>query len=157
VSDGQGGCLVVWQLADASGAQHPVVQHLLADGNAAPGWGPYGLTLSTAATEAGAFRIGYAHPFSYSSVVPDGSGGGIVAWSTLANGVGEVRAQHVLGTGAVAAGWPVGGLAVAPASADQRLPSIVSDGSSGAFLAWQASAASATEIRVQHVDANGHT
>ena len=157
VSDGNGGCLIVWQLADALGAQHPVVQHLLADGTAAPGWGPHGNTLSTAATEAGAFRIGYGQPFTYSSLVSDGSGGVIVAWSAIANGAGQVYAQRVLGSGAVAAGWPAGGLAVAPAPADQRLPSIAGDGAGGAFLAWQASDEGATEIRVQHVDGGGET
>src|SRR5262249_11808776 len=122
VADGHGGCLIAWQLADTSGIQHPVVQHLLAGGTAAPGWGAPGNTLSAAATVAGAFRIGYAHPFTYSSIVPDGSGGAIVAWSTLTNGVGQVHAQRVLGSGAVAAGWPAGGLAVAPTTTDQRLP-----------------------------------
>ena len=158
VSDGQGGCLLAWQIADTSGgAQHPVVQHLLADGTAAPGWGSYGLTLSNAATEAGAFRIGYGQPFRYSSLVSDGSGGIIVAWSAIANGVGQVYAQRVLGSGAVAAGWPAGGLAVAPAPTDQRLPNLAGDGSGGAFLAWQASDAGASEIRVQHVDRDGNT
>src|SRR5262249_18665992 len=158
VSDGQGGCLLAWQIADtAGGAQHPVVQHLLADGTAAPGWESYGLTLSNAATEAGAFRIGYGHPFTYSTLVSDGSGGIIVAWSAIANGVGQVYAQRVLGSGAAAAGWPAGGLAVAPALTDQRLPNIAGDGTGGAFFAWQASDAGAREIRVQHVNRDGNT
>jgi len=157
VSDGQGGCLTVWQSADTSGAQHPVVQHLLANGTPAPGWGPNGLTLSTAATQPGAFRIAYASRFTYSSVMPDGSGGAVVAWSAIANGVGQVHVQRVSGSGTVAAGWPAGGLAVAPAPVDQRLPSIAADGSGGAFIAWQVSDAGATAIRVQHVDGNGNT
>lgn len=156
-SDGHGGCLIAWQSADTSGAQHPVLQHLLADGTAAPGWGPYGLTLSTAATEAGALRLAYAVPFTYSSVVSDGAGGAVMAWSAISNGVGQVMAQRVAGDGVVAQGWPANGLALAPGPADERLPSIAGDGSGGVFLAWQGSAAGATEIRVQHVDGDGNT
>jgi len=157
VADGHGGCFVAWQQGDATGAEHPALQHLLANGSLAPGWGPYGRSLAVLPSEAGAFRIYNSVSFAYSSVIADGAGGAIVAWSAIENGIGRAYVQRVLGGGALSPAWPVTGYVVAPDVSDQRMPCIAADGSGGAFVAWQEGPGNSTynTIIVQHVGGSG--
>ena len=157
VPDGHGGCFIAWQQGDANGAEHPTLQHLLTDGSLAPGWSLYGRTLTGLQSEAGAFRIYGGAPFRYSSAIADGSGGIIVAWSTIVNGSGQVYVQRVLADGSVAPTWPATGYAVAPDAFDQRLPCVAPDGTGGAFVAWQQGPGGSiyNEILVQRVDGSG--
>jgi hypothetical protein len=68
-----------------------------------------------------------------------------------------VYMQRVLADGSVAPTWPATGYAVAPDAHDQRLPCIASDGTGGAFVAWQEGPGGSVynEILVQHVDGSG--
>jgi hypothetical protein len=76
------------------------------------------------------------------TIASDGIHGAIVAWEDSRDGFSHIFAQHVLGTGAIAPGWPANGLAVATASGGDEHPLIISDGrppgpaGSGAIVTW---------------------
>src|SRR6185369_7347543 len=55
------------------------------------------------------------------------------------------------GNGVLPTGWPVNGKAITTASGSQYLNDIISDGTGGAFIAWE----SGIGARVQHVLADG--
>lgn len=71
-------------------------------------------------------------------LAPDGTGGAIFVWTddrSIALG-NDLYMQRVLGSGALA--WsPSTGLLVASAPLNQDFPDIISDGASGAIVAWQ--------------------
>jgi hypothetical protein len=69
-------------------------------------------------------------------VVPDGSGGVIVAWHALtASGTEKVFAQHVDRNGTAL--WGPGGIGVCAVSASQQSPVMTPDSSGGAVVVWQ--------------------
>ena len=70
-------------------------------------------------------------------MVSDGDGGAIVAWQDNREFFYDIRAQHVLGSGVLAPGWPADGLPVCTAQNLQEAPSISTDGIGGAIIAWQ--------------------
>ncbi len=77
-----------------------------------------------------AFRTGFG------SAIADGSGGMLVCWSDPRGGSLDIYVQRLTSSGAVAPGWPAGGLLVCGAAGDQYSSSMVSDGAGGAVLAW---------------------
>ncbi|HTM58140.1 MAG TPA: FlgD immunoglobulin-like domain containing protein [Candidatus Udaeobacter sp.] len=91
------------------------------------------------------------------SIVADGSGGAIIAWSDYRSGTDyDVYAQHVLPSGIIDPAWPVNGRALCTAGFDQANPMIISDGAGGAIVAWQdARPISNFDIYAQHVLASG--
>jgi len=89
-------------------------------------WGIGGVAISTAIYDQ---RV--------SAVIPDGSGGAVVAWHDLRNGQDcDVYVQRVTSTGAVATGWPAGGLQVCGQPGNQIYPTITSDGTGGCVVTW---------------------
>jgi hypothetical protein len=75
------------------------LHHLLADGSTAPGWSPRGRRIGTSVTSESC------------ELLPDGSGGVVVAWSDFSSGSGlRMRAVRVLADTTIAAGWPAAGL-----------------------------------------------
>ena len=68
------------------------------------------------------------------AIAADGSGGAIVTWFDSPNSL--VYAQHVLATG-VDPAWPAEGRGLCTAASTQQYPTIVTDGSGGAIVAWQ--------------------
>src|SRR5262245_8077569 len=73
---------------------------------------------------------------NFPTMVPDGAGGAIIAWSDFRNGNIDIFAQHITAAGTVAGGWPASGLAICTAASDQFGPRIVADGAGGAILTW---------------------
>ncbi|MCC6651813.1 MAG: hypothetical protein IT348_11745 [Candidatus Eisenbacteria bacterium] len=120
-SDGAGGALVAFTGPNFSVA----LQRVLPAGVADPAWPSNGRVL-TAVTAGGGFPV----------VVPDGAGGGIVVWNHFMNSDVDIRAQHVLGSGALDAVWPDTGLVVSDAPSSQQTPFAASDGAGGAIVAW---------------------
>jgi hypothetical protein len=89
-------------------------------------------------------------------MVSDGSGGAIVAWQDFRNGITyHIYAQHILASGVVDPAWPANGLIITNAGGNQQSPAIVSDGSSGAIIAWHDSRSMNYDIYAQHVFASG--
>jgi len=85
----------------------------------------------------------------------DGTGGAIVTWTSIANGVPNLMAQHVQGDGAIAAGWPNGSLRVAPSLRPQLFPNIAADGAGGAYLTWVDVRRGEADVFAQHWRGDG--
>ena len=155
VADGAGGALLLWQETSAPGHTQLRSQRVTADAAIAPGWPAAGRTLSTSAI-AGEGRYSARGLQLYTSAVPDGAGGVIVAWQDARADSGDIYAQHLLSDGSFTPGWPVDGLALSTAPGSQRLPSLAPDGSGGAFAAWQDEhGAGRANIHAQHVSGAG--
>ncbi len=131
--DGAGGAYIAWQGYPTY--DHPLhIQHLTGSGTPAPGWpDTTGLVLSPHPT-----LPGFARPYSgaFCSIVPDGFGGALVAWTDQRADTGDVYVQRISPDG-IAAGWPQGGVAVGVAPGMQQNPVLVADGTGGAVVAWQ--------------------
>jgi len=130
VSDGAGGAIVTWHLL-VSSEEFPNSDYDLyaqrVDASGAVQWTPDGMAISTA--------VGNQ---TWSTMIPDGMGGAIVAWEDSLVGDDsnyDIRGQRVNASGAVQ--WTPGGVAVCTADNEQRRPAILSDGGSGAIVAWE--------------------
>jgi len=91
-------------------------------------------------------------------IVPDGSGGMIMAWEDSRGGDSAHRniyAQRVDVTGHLR--WARDGVVVCSHPADQRYPRIVTDGAGGAIIAWEDHRGpfDQSDIYAQRVSANG--
>ena len=125
-SDGAGGAIVTWYDFRPSGTSLDIyAQHLTRSGIVDPVWPANGRALCLAP---GAQQ----NP----TIVSDGAHGAIVTWEDPRDGTFHIFAQRVLGTGAIAPGWPVDGRAVCTAPIDQIHPLLTSDGASGAIVTW---------------------
>jgi hypothetical protein len=69
-------------------------------------------------------------------LVADPFGGIFVVWTDFRTGNPDLHAQHVDVAGAIAAGWPAGGLAIATGAAGTYGPDACSDGNDGLLIAW---------------------
>ena len=155
VSDGTGGTLAFW-LDRRSGTAQVYAQHFTSKYTIVSGWPADGLRLSQAASDAGIYRYYSGYAMRYSSVAPDGAGGGFVAWSEARGDSSDIYVQHVNPDGALASGWPADGLAVCSAAGTQWLPTIAGDGTGGVLVSWQ-DHRSGTEwdVYAQHVSGAG--
>ena len=143
--DGAGGLLCAW--ADSrSGTTRIYASKLLADGTLAPGWTVNGVQLYTFST---------TRAQNTPVICTDGAGGAIVAWNEVYSGSDfDVNAQRVLANGTLA--WGTAGVAVCSLGDFQQNPAIVSDGSGGAFIAWNDHRSGANyDIYGQHLTAGG--
>ena len=126
-SDGAGGAIVTWTDFRLGGANADVfAQHLLSSGAVDPVWPADGRPVALVA----------GTQFD-PTIVADGSRGAIVAWSDARDGQFDIYAQRLLGSGAIAPGWPINGRALCTAPLEQLAPVITSDGASGAIVSWQ--------------------
>jgi hypothetical protein len=125
VSDGAGGAIVAWD--DMFGMQNEesdvYVQRISATGVIQ--WAANGVPLS---------RPYYADQLS-SAIVSDGSGGAIVTWEDRGDHA-DIYAQRVDAAGTPLWSTP-DGVAVCTAADGQFIPSIASDGTGGATIAWE--------------------
>lgn len=126
VGDGAGGAIVAWFDA-RTGNSDVYAQHVLASGEVDPAWPRDGLAVCTASW-------GQVPK----SIVGDGVGGAIVAWTDLRNDEdADVYAQHVLASGRADPAWPTDGLAVCSGPAEQAVPVMAGDGAGGAIVVWE--------------------
>lgn len=123
-SDGVGGAYLVW--ADPRTGSSDIYALRLVSGGLAPGWPADGRGVCTAAGE-------QLNPV----VVGDGAGGALVAWSDLRGSSEDVYVQHLLAGGTVDGAWAANGALLSGAAQQQAFPTIVSDGSGGALVAWE--------------------
>jgi hypothetical protein len=122
-SDGVGGAFIVW--SDRRADEGDIYcQHILADG-------------SLAAPENGIALCAAPGLQSRPEITADGTGGALACWEDARGGEADIYAQRIGADGALAPAWPKDGLAVCTAAGEQRVPQIVSDGASGAVIAWQ--------------------
>jgi len=137
VPDGAGGAVVSW-----SGGVGIFAQRVSSAGVRL--WNPTnaGVTLATTGT--------------LPTMIGDGAGGATVAWQDFRSGTNfNLYAQRVNGSGTPQ--WISNGAEVCTATADQRSPTIVSDGGAGAIVSWydSRSGASGDDIYAQRIDATG--
>jgi len=141
-SDGAGGAFVAW----TDVATQPATlraQHVLASGALDPAWPDSGLLLASAAADSAA-----------PTLAPDGAGGFYVAWDDRREGDLDIRLQRVAPTGAIASGWPSGGVAACTWPGDQWGVMLVA-GVSGAALAWQDGRGAVDQVYACRILPNG--
>ena len=68
------------------------------------------------------------------SLASDGAGGAIIAWEDARNGLNDIYAQRIDGTGT--AMWAANGIIVCDAADMQISPRVIGDGANGAIIAW---------------------
>lgn len=86
-------------------------------------------------------------------VVSDGAGGAIIAWQDGRNGINDIYAQRVNGSGTPL--WAANGVAVCTAAGDQWTPVILADGVGGAFVVWQDDRSGSGDVYAQRLNAAG--
>jgi hypothetical protein len=141
VPDGTGGAIIAW--ADTRGGGSDIYAQRV-NSAGAPQWTGDGVALCAAAGD-------QVFPTS----AADGAGGAIVTWQDGRSGTNyDIYAQRVNSAGATQ--WTTDGVALCTAAGNQQSPSIVSDGASGAIVAWMdGRGSSGTDIYAQRVDGAG--
>jgi len=119
VSDGHGGAIVNWQAFTLH--VNEFAQHVEANGIVDPVWPAGGLAISHRD------RLQ-----DFAEIVPDGSGGAVVAW----NDSNDVVVQHVLATGVLDAVFPDNGVQVCDEDNQRGDVSLVATGAGGAIVTW---------------------
>jgi PKD repeat protein len=157
-SDGTGGFLLAW-FDSRNGGWEIYAQHVLASGDVDPAWtaanGDADGTLLRHAVES-------EQAWYLTSIVPDGAGGAIVAWSDYRSGAatGDIYAQHVLASGVVDPAWTAAngnadGTPLCAAAGDQCLPMLVTDDAGGAIATWSDRRDGIANVYAQRVLAAG--
>ena len=136
---GGSGAIVTWT-DDRDGNNHIYAQRVLASGAIASGWAIDGQVVSVSGTDEVA-----------PTLVSDGGTGAIVAWGDATSGHHNIRARHLLASGALDPTWPVGGARLGIAGSEETFQVMASDGAGGAIVAWQQN----SDIFAQHVLASG--
>jgi subtilisin family serine protease len=143
VSDGSGGAFYVW-VDTRKGNPDLFMQRV--DSSGTPLWPADGVPLTSAA--GAETRV---------TIIPDGSGGAIVAWAEGSNTGGiadkHIRAQRVSASGQKL--WGADGVWASQATGGQMEPTAVSDGAGGAIIAWQDYRAAYPDLYAQRIDASG--
>ena len=128
VSDGSGGAIIAW--VDSPSGNDIYAQRMDSKGNVL--WGPNGVFIG----ESGGFDPD-------STIISDGAGGAIITWADNRDGT-DIYAQRVDSDGTIHTGWTANGVKIsttegpdASINGSNKKPSITSDGSGGAIIAWE--------------------
>jgi hypothetical protein len=126
-------------------------QHVSGNGALAPGWSADGFPTCVAPD--------IQH---LTTSTTDDSGGVIVTWTDFrdgcCNGTGDIYAVRVIGSGQLATGWPVNGLAICTAPFRQEYSTPVPDGIHGAVISWtdfRTSSATQIDVFAKRIDVGG--
>lgn len=139
-SDGSGGAIIAW-VDNRNGNPDIYAQRISATGMIQ--WTVGGVAVCTA--------TGYQ---SWPTIVSDGSGGAIITWEDNRSGSPDIYAQRINADSILQ--WATNGVAICTAINNQNYPTIVSDGSGGAIIAWQDTRSVAeTGVYVQRIGAGG--
>jgi hypothetical protein len=136
VADAAGGAIVTWH-DFRNGTTDIYAQRVGASGT--PQWTAHGVALCNAVNSQ-----------SSPEIVGDGAGGAMIAWSDNRNGGFDIYAQRVSDSGVPF--WAADGVPLCTASGSQQSPAIVSDGTSGAIVAWQDSRTGSSDVYAQRVE-----
>ena len=128
-TDGAGGAIIVW----TDFRNHATNGDLYAQWINSSGsvqWAANGVRLTTT----GGLRSS-ANQFDM-NVLTDGSGGAFITWTDVRNGTSnrDIYAQRIDSSGAAL--WTANGVVIVNASNGQYAPVLVTDGASGAIIAW---------------------
>jgi len=143
-SDGAGGAIITWweyrtHLGDVDYIDI-FAQHVDNEGNNL--WPPDGVPICTAPRA-------QADPF----IIPDGSGGAVIAWRDYRNGDYDIYAQRVNADGNVL--WTPDGVAVSVARSGQYGPKMVSDGIGGFYITWVDDRTTSRQVRCNRLNSDG--
>lgn len=119
ISDGAGGAIITWT-DRRSGGDDIYAQRI--DSTGAPLWTVNGVPICTEGNTQSEPRL-----------ASDGAGGAIITWTDHRSGY-NIYAQRINSSGVVQ--WTSDGVIVTAAGNDQGTPQIISDGTSGAIIAW---------------------
>ncbi len=142
--DGAGGAIVAWDDRRGGPNSDLYIQRVNASGT--PQWAPNGVAMCTAMNDQ-----------EYPAITLDGAGGAIVAWEDFRSGFDhDIFAQRMVASGSPQ--WADNGVAVAIAPNSTYLPTMVSDGTGGAILAWQddRNGFDFSDVYMQRLDALGN-
>ena len=143
ISDESSGALIAWVDERAGSTNKNIyAQHVLPAGDIDPAWPTDGQIVCDAPNNQ-----------LSATLIGDGVHGAIVTWGDQRAAEDGIYAQRIRADGTADPRWPVNGLSICTASGFQGLPAIVSDGNSGAILAWIdfRSSPTANDLYAQHV------
>lgn len=140
-SDGAGGMIVAW-VDGRSGATFDIyAQRISASG--VPLWTTDGVPVVTGPGDQ-----------TYPTIISDGAGGAIIAWTDTRSSSQDIFAQRLNGSGTPL--WTANGIVVCAASGTQGGTVITSDGAGGAIIAWHDLRSTANyDIYAQRVNSSG--
>ncbi|MEQ1833809.1 MAG: hypothetical protein ABL977_12200, partial [Candidatus Eisenbacteria bacterium] len=143
VSDGAGGAVIAWR--DNRNDSDMFAARVLANGQVDPAWTANGIAIVSAP----------AAQFN-GTIASDGHGGLFAVWQDRRNGPdSDIYMQHMLVTGARAAGWPVDGVPVCTENGLQSFPTLSTDTEGGVFVSWEDQRGSSTDIFAHHIRGDG--
>lgn len=147
VPDGSGGAILVWNDSRGSAATDHGLYAQRVNSAGVPQWVAHGVPVVR----------GYGGYDSH-KVISDGSGGAFIVWRAYLGADYDIYAQRINGSGVVQ--WAGDdGVAISVITGYQDFPSIVSDGSGGAIIAWQDSRSGAQyvdeDIYAQRINSAG--
>jgi len=141
VSDGSGGAIITWQDWRLSSFSDIYAQHV--DASGIHQWPRNGVGICTASGTQ-----------NYPTIASDGSGDAIITWwDNRRTGFADIYAQRVDLSGSGL--WGRNGVAICTALGGKGCPTIVSDGSGGAIIAWKDGRNADFDIYAQRVFSNG--
>ncbi len=86
-------------------------------------------------------------------IVPDGSGGAVIAWMDQRNGGYDIYAQRVDSAGSIQ--WVADGVPACAAVGDQRYVEMAPDGAGGAIIVWVDERTGQQDVYAQRIDQAG--
>jgi flagellar hook capping protein FlgD len=143
VADGAGGAIVAWN-DGRRGPLNPDIYVQRVDAAGVAQWGTDGIAICAAASFQGS-----------PTIVSDGAGGAIIAWTDARPGSSEcdIYGQRVNAAGVTE--WAPDGVPLCTALKCQREAAIAADGAGGAIVTWQDSREYLSDIYAQRVSAAG--
>jgi len=145
INNGSGSVFIVWREEQSSGMYDIYAQHVDPMGNMI--WTSNGIPICN-----------YDGWQRVPMICPDGVGGAIIAWVDYREGSSnlDIYAQRIDIIGNIY--WQTNGTAICNATNSQSNFDLESDGSGGAFLAWQDARDSIyDDIFAQHIDSNANS
>jgi len=136
--DGSGGAYVTWWNRK-TGDHNIYAQHIGGDGKML--WQENGITVCSASRNQ-----------QWADIIPDGSGGAIIAWQDSRGSDNDIYIQNIKSDGSAA--WNSDGILVTGAGGAQNFPGLSGDGLGGAYVVWM-DKRNDDDIYAQYVRADG--
>ena len=138
IPDGAGGAIICWQ--DGRGVIYNDIYATRIDGYGVSVW--MEIVISAASYD-------QENP----SIVPDGTGGAIIAWTDYRGIFPRPYCQRITTLGTIQ--WTSGGIAACLAGFSLNDPSVAEDGSGGVLITWKDDRNSYPSVYAQRIDAAG--